>query len=106
MQNKQYGFRSKSSTTHAMFDVIDGISTNMSKNQYSGLIFLDWKKAFDAVSQPILRGREKFKRKHSKASRTNQSHKYTYQFDQQPCYLYHEFVESKHVVNWLRASLV
>ena len=54
MHNNQYGFCPKLSTTHAVLDVINGISTNMSKNQYTGLICLDLKKAFDAVSHLVL----------------------------------------------------
>ena len=54
LHDNQYGFRPKLSTTHAMLDVINGISTNMSKNQYTGLICLDLKKAFDTVSHSIL----------------------------------------------------
>ena len=37
-----------------MLDVINGKSTNMSKNQYTGLIFLDLKKVFDTASRSIL----------------------------------------------------
>ena len=54
LHDNQYGFHLKLSTTHAMLDVIDGISTNMSENQYTGLIYLDLKKAFDTVSHSIL----------------------------------------------------
>ena len=45
LQNNQYGFHPKLSPTHAMLDVINGISTNMRKNKYSGLIVLDLKKS-------------------------------------------------------------
>ena len=36
-----------------MLDVLNGISTNISKNQYTGLIFVDLKKAFDTVSHSL-----------------------------------------------------
>ena len=54
LHDNQHGFHPKLSTPHAMLDVINGISTNMSKNLYSGLIFIDFKKAFDIVSHSIL----------------------------------------------------
>ena len=54
LHDNHYGFRSKLSTTHALLDVINGISTNMSKNQCTGLICLDLKKAFDTASHSIL----------------------------------------------------
>ena len=53
-KHNQYSFRPKLSTTHAMLEVIIGISTNMSKNQYTRLIFLDLKTAFDTISHSIL----------------------------------------------------
>ena len=37
-----------------MLDVVNGISTDTSKNQYTGLIFFDSKKVFDIVSHSIL----------------------------------------------------
>ena len=56
LHDNQYGFCPKLSSTHAVLDVINGISTNMSKNQYAGLIekSLDLKKAFDTVSHFVL----------------------------------------------------
>ena len=54
LHDNQYGFCPKLSTTHPMLDVINGINTNMSKNQFTGLICLDLKKAFDTVSHSIL----------------------------------------------------
>ena len=54
LHDNQYGFCPKLSTTHAVLDVINGISTNMSKNQNAGLICLDLKEAFDTVSHSVL----------------------------------------------------
>ena len=49
----QFGFQSKTSTAHAMFDVTS-VYDSVNRNQYSGLFLIDLKKAFDAVSHTTL----------------------------------------------------
>ena len=50
----EYGFRTGFNTTHAITDIVTTAYENMGNNHYTGLIFLDLKKAFDTVSQKIL----------------------------------------------------
>ena len=52
--NSQYGFRAKSSTSHAILDIIETIQQNMDNKLYSCTIFIDLKKAFDTVDHSIL----------------------------------------------------
>ena len=54
MHLNQYGFRQNLSTTHAMLDIMSKINNNMNQRNFTGLIFLDRKKAFDTVSHDIL----------------------------------------------------
>ena len=54
LHENQYGFRKKMSTTHAILDVVNQISSNINKKKLTGLVFLDLKKAFDTVSHEIL----------------------------------------------------
>ena len=50
----QYGFRAGHSTMHAVTDVILAVYDNINDQKYTGLIFLDIKKAFDTVNHNIL----------------------------------------------------
>ena len=50
----QYGFRPGLSTMHAVTDVLTLVYDNIHEKKYSALIFLDIKKAFDAVDHNIL----------------------------------------------------
>ena len=52
--DSQYGFREKSSTEHAILDIINQIENNMDSKMYSCGIFIDLKKAFDTVDHLIL----------------------------------------------------
>ena len=50
----QYGFKKNKSTTHAALDLVTEMYDNINSNQYTGLVLLDFKKAFDAVSHSVL----------------------------------------------------
>ena len=50
----QYGFQSNISTSHAMLDVVTSCYDNIDDHSYTGLAFVDLKKAFAAVSHNIL----------------------------------------------------
>ena len=50
----QYGFQSNISTSHAMLDVVTSSYDNIDDHFYTGLAFVDLKKAFDTVSHNIL----------------------------------------------------
>ena len=49
----QYGFRKSYSTQHPILDIVNTIQSNMDKGHYSCGIFIDLKKAFDAVNHNI-----------------------------------------------------
>ena len=50
----QYGFQSNISTSHAMLDVVTSSYNNIDDHFYTGLAFVDFKKAFDTVSHNNL----------------------------------------------------
>ena len=50
----QYGFRSSMSTTEALLDLVEEITTSLDKNKYTVGLFIDPKKAFDTVDHDIL----------------------------------------------------
>ena len=52
--DKQFGFREKHSTDHAILSIIDQIQRAIGERDYSCGIFLDFSKAFDTVDQSIL----------------------------------------------------
>lgn len=54
LYNKQFGFRSKHSTSLALIDLIDKISQAIDNNEFTIGIFLDLSKAFDTVNHNIL----------------------------------------------------
>ena len=54
---KQFGFRSKHSTDHAILSIVDKIQKAIEERNYSCGIFLDLSKAFDTVNHKILLGK-------------------------------------------------
>ena len=54
LYKKQFGFRPKNSTEHPVLDLKEHVLENCSKKLVSCILFLDLKKAFDAVSYSIL----------------------------------------------------
>lgn len=54
LYNKQYGFRSKSNTQTALFDMVSSIQSRLDRKQNTSAIFFDLSKAFDTVDLPIL----------------------------------------------------
>ena len=52
--NKQFGFRAKHSTNHAILCIIDRIQKAIDDRNYSCGIFLDFSKAFDTINHNIL----------------------------------------------------
>ena len=50
----QFGFRHKYSTTHALIHLTDKIRHEIDKGNYAWGIFVDFRKAFDAVDHHIL----------------------------------------------------
>ena len=54
LHDYQYGFRNGMSTTHAVLDVITSTCDQINNEQYTGLILLDFKKAFDTICHTKL----------------------------------------------------
>lgn len=54
LTDNQYGFRAKHSTSMALLDMIDKVSTSIDKNEFSIGIFIDLSKAFDTINHNIL----------------------------------------------------
>ena len=54
LSSTQYSFRANYSPEHAVLDVVSTCYNNISNKQYTGLIMLDLKKAFDSVTHTIL----------------------------------------------------
>ena len=52
--DKQFGFRAKHSTDHAILSIVDKIQTAIDNRDLSCGIFLDFSKAFDTVNHDIL----------------------------------------------------
>ena len=52
--SRQFGFRNKHSTNHALIDLTETIRKALDDNEFSCGLFLDFKKAFDAVNHKIL----------------------------------------------------
>ena len=50
----QYGFRANHSTSHALTDVLTSLYDNTNDENYTALLLLDLKKAFDTVNHKTL----------------------------------------------------
>ena len=51
---KQYGFRTGKSTSHAIFDVLQILYDNWNNKLYTGCIFIDFSRAFETIDHEIL----------------------------------------------------
>lgn len=54
INNKQFGFRSRSGTENALIEMINEIRHSLDKGNVTSGLFLDLSKAFDTISHPIL----------------------------------------------------
>ena len=54
LSTTQYDFRSKFSPEHAVVDIVSSCYDNINDDQFTGLIILDLKKAFDSITLDIL----------------------------------------------------
>ena len=54
LDNNQFGFRAKKSTTHAIMNFLQYIYDNLDSSKLVFSIFLDFRKAFDSVNHNIL----------------------------------------------------
>ena len=50
----QYGFQNNNSTSHAILDLLANAYDNNESNDYTAIVLLDFKKAFDIVCHSIL----------------------------------------------------
>ena len=54
LQDKQFGFRSKHSTTHALISLTESIKNFLDKKDIVSGIFIDLEKGFDTANHSIL----------------------------------------------------
>ena len=54
LYSKQFGFQTRYSTNHTIFQLVKQIYKNFEENKYTLGVFIDLTKAFDTVDQKIL----------------------------------------------------
>jgi len=54
LKDSQYGFRTGSSTSHAILDIISATQNNIDNRLFSCAVFIDLNKAYDTVDHEIL----------------------------------------------------
>ena len=54
LTSRQYGFRSKHSTNHAIIEVVDKITKAIENNEFTVGIFLGLSKAFDTIEETLF----------------------------------------------------
>ena len=54
LYDKQFGFRQRHSTSHAVITLVEKITHALDSGKVVGGIFIDFKKAYDTVSHDIL----------------------------------------------------
>ncbi len=54
LSDHQFGFRTNRSTSMAVLELVEEISSSMDKNEYTVGVFLDLKKAFDTIDYGLL----------------------------------------------------
>ena len=52
--NSQYGFRANRSTSSALLELVEDITTALDKNKYTVGVFIDLRKAFDTIDHTLL----------------------------------------------------
>ena len=53
LSNSQYGFRSNMSTSLALIDLVEELSSNIDNKLFTVGVFIDLKKAFDTIDHTI-----------------------------------------------------
>ena len=54
LSNCQYGFRRGRSTQHAVTNLVDSIRQNIDKGKHTGVLYMDFSKAFDTVNHTCI----------------------------------------------------
>ena len=54
LYQRQFGFRKKDSTNHAILSILEDIKNNLDTNNFVCGVFIDLDKAFDTVNHDIL----------------------------------------------------
>ena len=62
--DSQFGFRENHSTSLALLEIIENITTSIDKVQFTAGVFIDLKKAFDTIDHTNLVEKLKATRKH------------------------------------------